>query len=51
MIIFSPQDSMMNHKFKRKHSFEIEIFWNIIKVFTITSDQFNVCTNIFLLIS
>ncbi len=34
------QDSLMNRKFKRPHLFEIEIFCNIIDVFTVTFDQF-----------
>ncbi len=43
------QDSHMNRKFK---SFEIEIFCNIINVFTFTFDQFNASLmdkNVFLL--
>ncbi len=31
----------MNRKFKRTALFEIEIFCNIINIFTITFDQFN----------
>ncbi len=31
----------MNRKFKRKHLFDIEIYCNIINVFTVTFDQFN----------
>ncbi len=41
MMHFYSQDSLMNRKFKRPHLFEIEIFCNIINVFTVTFDQFD----------
>ncbi len=32
------QDSLINRKLKEQHLFEIEIFWNIINVFTVSFD-------------
>ncbi len=39
-VIQDLQDLQKNRKFKR-NLFEIEIFWNIINVFTVAFDQFN----------
>jgi len=35
------RDSLMNRSLKEQHLFEIEIFCNIINVFTFTFNQFN----------
>ncbi len=41
VVLLKDPDSLMNRKFKKLHLFEVEIFCNIIDVFTLTFFQMN----------